>query len=993
MVKLSNLLFFTLLFISISSLSANKLDSLMLLAGQSGDKEKPALYLQIAKQYQSNNDSLSIDYSIKAVKGAKKFNLQLIEAQALENMGVSYCNQARYQIALDTLMSALKIYEKLNFPQEATLCLNNIGNTYDYLSNFENAEKYYNKALGLAKRYKNRYNESLVVFNLGNIYLKQYKYSKALENFLVSLAIEEQMGNEIGVAYCLNDLAMIYEVLHLYDRQENSIKRALEIFKKKGYVFEESVLLNNLGDFYLSQKFYDKAIENYFLSAKTKESINHVGGLILTYSKIGDVYFTQNITDSAELYYQKAYNIAQKTGFNVNKSSVLLGMGKIHFNKKQYNKAKNAFEECYEIATKGEMNELRRDVLLELYKTDSALGDVAGSNRALRKAYELAQALNDKEAKQRIGEMMFTFETEKKDREIALQKSINNKQRMLLWAAIVFIVFVTFLSVIIFIQFRNIKKNNQLLALQKAEIDAKNIKLRELDELKSRFFTNISHEFRTPLTLVTGNLELLHDKAESSGEDVETYNIMLRHSRRLLDLINQLLEISKLEKNKMKLFIHYGNVGEFVFRIVSSFESWAVEKNLIFDYTQIDKSGNCWFDADKLEKVITNLISNAIKYTTEGSITIKSKITGNQFMVEITDTGPGLTTNELGHIWELFYQAGAQADKLYEGSGIGLALVKELVKLMQGEISVSSQPGKGTSFSITLPVDYEQSENIVIVENAESKTYEPIVANENTHKKGLHSGPVQNTNSEMVLVIEDNDDLRHFICSNLLANYRIIEAVDGIDGLEKAFVSVPDLIITDVMMPRMNGLEMTKKIKTDERTSHIPVIMLTARVAHEHVIEGLEMGTDEYLPKPFSIKELLLRINNILRTKQQIREKLKVSNDLYAPDVHISSVDERFLKKALDIIEAHIEDCDYEVIQFCADLGMSRTNLHRKLKAITGQSTTEFIRNTRLKRAALLLKNNAGTVSEIAYQTGFTNLSYFTKSFKDLYGVTPSEYS
>jgi DNA-binding response OmpR family regulator len=353
-----------------------------------------------------------------------------------------------------------------------------------------------------------------------------------------------------------------------------------------------------------------------------------------------------------------------------------------------------------------------------------------------------------------------------------------------------------------------------------------------------------------------------------------------------------------------------------------------------------------------------------------------------------------LQPDQLDKIFDRFYQVDESSRREHEGSGIGLALTKELVELHQGEIFVDSKPGKGTTFTVRLPMGRDHLTDKEIVsedfEKAKDIALEADVM-KTTVEEDYGPKEPQNKKAPILLIVEDNRDLRDYICDILSAEYRVKQAPDGEKGLELAFNIIPDLIISDVMMPRLDGIEFCRRLKTDERTSHIPVILLTARAGLESKLEGLETGADDYIIKPFNTKELVVRVVNLLENRRKTREQFRI-NKLNLKDIAVTSTDEKFLQRACEIIDRHLSDPDYDVPHFIKDIGASRTQLHRKLRAVMNLSATEFIRTIRLKRAEELIRARAGNVTEIAFKVGFSSTSYFSKCFRQQFGVPPSTY-
>lgn len=515
-----------------------------------------------------------------------------------------------------------------------------------------------------------------------------------------------------------------------------------------------------------------------------------------------------------------------------------------------------------------------------------------------------------------------------------------------------------------------------------------NTRLKELDNLKTRFFTNISHEFRTPLTLLVGPIEDLQKKYPQEGIIV----VMQRNLQRLQTLINQLLDLSKLEAGEMKINQQEADIPQFLNHLFASFESLAQSKHIIFNHSQSHLTQLGLFDTDKLEKIITNLLSNAFKFTPEnGRINVRVEFSKIQISIKIQDSGIGISPERLTHIFDRFYQVDDSSQRQQEGTGIGLSLVKELVDLLKGQIKVSSKVGEGAEFTLILP--YKSiSEITTPLSKFVGKNAPKSVFNENSEISGFK---IEDNGQEIMLIVEDNPDLRNYMASIFENQYQLVMAVDGEEGLTKAIEFVPDIVISDLMMPKLDGLGFCEKLKNDERINHIPVIMLTAKASMTDKLIGLKHGADDYLPKPFNKEELTLRVGNLINQRQLMREKYAFQEAEVLPKneaIKELSIDNLFIQKAKIIIEKYLDKSEFDVETFANEMNLSSVQLRRKLKAITDQTITEFVRNYRLEIAANMLKIGEETVSEIAYQVGFESLSYFSKVFQEKYGKTASEW-
>ena len=527
-------------------------------------------------------------------------------------------------------------------------------------------------------------------------------------------------------------------------------------------------------------------------------------------------------------------------------------------------------------------------------------------------------------------------------------------------------------------------------------------KLHELDMLKLKFFTNISHEIRTPLTLILGPLEKLLNKDFSKDEAKDNLQLMQRNAKNLDKLISQLLDFRKLQTGNLKLNLTEADIVAFVRSIVDSFNDFALEKGILLKFNTLKKSLNAAFDPDKIEKILNNLISNALKFTAQGgSITINLSLIfdsddndfsesgkENQFIeIIVKDTGKGIAANNLNKIFQRFFQSDNEDSNA--GVGIGLALVKELVTIHKGNVFVNSKPGKGTKFTIRFPYISELHEKHTVSDIEENvvdlKSLETFLESESLQNERM--------NSKIMLIVEDNADVRKFIAGHFDSTYKIVQARNGEDGRKIALELIPDIIISDVIMPVMDGYELCKQIKNDERTSHIPVLLLTALHSREHEIKGLTSGADDFITKPFDLTVLQAKVENMLSIRESLIQKFTGTVVLEPKNVVISSPDERFLQKAIEVVENNISDSDLDIETFSVKVGVSRMQLYRKLHALTDMTVKEFIRHIRLKRAAQLLVQQKMNVSEVAYDVGFKDLSHFRKCFKREFGMSASEYA
>ncbi|WP_176884847.1 hybrid sensor histidine kinase/response regulator transcription factor [Dyadobacter soli] len=551
------------------------------------------------------------------------------------------------------------------------------------------------------------------------------------------------------------------------------------------------------------------------------------------------------------------------------------------------------------------------------------------------------------------------------------------------WAyGLYFLLFLGAVYVLLRAYINRVRMQQSILFKQK-EIDLKAREaeqLRELDEMKTRFFSNITHEFRTPLTLILGPAGQMLEEPRQE-KDNKRLSLIERNGRQLLGLINQLLDLSKLEAGTTQVDAAWGDLADFVEMLTGTFQMAAEAKNIELAFQNSLESRYYWFDHEKLERILTNLLSNAVKFANEnGRIQVALNITGEEGIeITVSNTGPRIPGAQLSRIFDRFYQADQQAG-YREGTGIGLAIVKELVDLQGGNVSVESgADGFDTVFTVAMP--YRRGEARQSTENLTPRL------NGNSHLK--HN----ETHLHKILLVEDNAGLADFVSDSLAENYRFYHAKNGEEGLAMAIEIMPDLIISDVMMPVMDGYVFCKHIKSNLETSHIPVVLLTAKSALESRVEGLELGADDYITKPFHLPELRLRIRNLLDRQARLYERLRAG---FATPAALPAEPERitdpFLTRLYHILDTRLDDPDFGVTELIREIGMSNSSLNRKLKTLTDLSAVELIRNYRLKKAAAMLSGGI-SVSEAAYAVGFDNLSYFAKCFRDLYGMTPREFA
>jgi signal transduction histidine kinase/DNA-binding response OmpR family regulator len=592
---------------------------------------------------------------------------------------------------------------------------------------------------------------------------------------------------------------------------------------------------------------------------------------------------------------------------------------------------------------------------------------------------------------------------DKRQVKIEEQIAITRNQNNIIVAISITLALALILGGILYYYLQENKKINKKLEIQKEEIAVQRNqlielveKVKEADNVKFNFFTNISHELRTPLTLIMAPLEEALSSPKLHFTIKNNLIFIQRNALRLLRLINQLMDFRKIEEGKMRMKASENNITDFVSEITHSFHDLARKKSISLNFSSKAKDLSLWFDTTMLDKVMFNLLSNAIKFTSENgviNVSIDKSADGNIAKIKIEDSGIGMSTEDVQHAFEVFYQGHSST---FKGTGLGLALSKELIQLHHGKIDLKSEKGKGTIFEISLPTGKSHllPEEILDDAKAPTKFYEEL----KIYTTGLSPMKLQKEDTEpsqkenSILIIEDNNDLRLFLENRLSGKYEIHQAETGEKGVELAFDFVPDLIISDIILPGLNGMQLTEKLKQDIRTSHIPIILLTAKGSIEEQIEGIKSQADAFIVKPFNLAYLEETIKTFLKNRSVLREHYSSELPVESRSNSSNKIDRKFITEFSSIVEKNISNESFSVDNICKEIGISRVQLYRKVKALLGYNVNDYILNVRMQKAKFLLLNEDLSISEIAFKVGFSTQAYFSTVFKSKFSITPSEY-
>ena len=955
------------------------------------DSTKIEIFLQLAGHYIGKEEKLARTYIDSARLVTKNEDYQYGEFVLLEALASFYRSKDYYDSSIFYYNQCLQLSEKNDNREDRIRLLRDLGVVHYYKGDFSEALDIFKTRLQICEDIEDQSCISSSSNNVAVMLTELGNYEEAIRYNLKSLRIDEQTNNQKGVLASHNSLGTVHYYLENYEKSMHHYQQMLEICMDLGdEQLNESYALNNIAGIYYQQKKFQEAIEYYSKSLDIELEYGNKSGIAIKYDNLGSVYQDMNESVKAEDYYRKALAINQEIKNVEGVSSNEYKLAKLYANNGDHKIAIANFLTALIGAKNSGRLALQKDIYDGLAKSYKVLGNYGMALSSYESYISIKDSLLNEESAKQIASLEAIYESEKKEREIALlnqEKELNavrlaeqeavvrqrSMQRNLLIGGIISILLISFLFI----------RNYQLRLRARERIDEQN---KELEEMRSRFFASISHEFRTPLTLISAPISELLKKYDDQQETKWTLNLMQQNANQLLRLINQILDLSKLEVGKLELKVMKGDIVSYLRAVAATFDSLAHSKGIQFDQNFAKEPETIFFDKEKLEQIISNLLSNAFKFTPEGGmVQLNTKLEMSKIIIEVLNTGSQISKDDQDKIFERFYQIDSK--RQVEGTGIGLALVKELTELHHGKVAVSSDE-KQTLFTVCIPID-----DSVYVKDL--KVEPQSIELKNVKRTRTEDDELVKSATDVdlprIMLAEDNNDLRSYVKAQLGDSYSVLEAINGHKAFDLALEEIPDLIITDLMMPEMDGEELLEALRNNPKTQHIPVIMLTARADQESKLNNIGKGADHYLNKPFEIDELKVRIRSLLEQRERIRNYHQ-TQFLTSPKVEdISSSDDLFLQQVGELLQRNLDNSDFTVDEFAQHMSMSRVQLHRKMKAIIGYSASDFIRQYRLKKAYEYLQNKKGTVSEVAYDVGFSNLSYFTKAFKEVYNLKPSE--
>lgn len=860
---------------------------------------------------------------------------------------------------------------------------------------------------------------------LGKRYRETAKFNEAVVCHRQALGLAEQLGDTVEIIQICNQIGTNFRRMGIMDEASTYHYKALALCEqyhdKSSYVALKNrvVSLNGIGNVQLSMENYNAAILAFRQALSGERQLESDLGQAINYANIGAIFEKQGMIDSAWIYYRRSMQHNQAAGSNLGISLCHTYFGNLLEKDKQWDNAIREYRSAYDLMEKSQDRWHWIESCIALARVNMGKGDMTSAQKYLTRASRTAKEMQSREHLREVYWLNYlyyeklgncpkafenyklsreyadsvsnientahlqnvrvNFEKEKSSRELALiQANYRMEQRtknIILFAGIS-ILLLTIIVIGFLLYVVRIKSRTQKI-------------MRHMETVRSKFFTNITHEFRTPLTVILGLANQLSEKTGTDQESSASLQTIIRQGDHLLSLVNQLLNISKVRSSIEEPNWRTGDIVAFIGMIVENFQVFAQQKhlNLIFVPQQTFLQAD--FVPEYFQKVMHNLLSNALKYTPKGGhVYITTTVENNNLVIQIADSGKGIDKQDLPHIFETFYQGNNSCMDM--GTGVGLSLAKQMVETMGGQITVKSAVGKGTVFFVTLPLKHGASQWEEWIPDEPEKNLTPSVPiPEPVSPETEPSG----TDPITILLVEDNQDVAFYIGGLLKERYRLLYARDGKEGLEKAAEYMPDLILTDLMMPGMDGFELCREIRGSIVLNHIPIIIITAKSEDVDKVQGLEAGADAYLLKPFNTDELHVRVAKLLEQRRVLREKYSRALRNNCPEsVKLLPADQAFMDRLTDIVYSQLSDTALNSDKIAEKMCMSKSQLNRKVRVITGSNTTTYILHVRMEKAKRMLSSNDLPIGDIAMQCGFEDAGYFGRVFKQTFGMTPSQY-
>lgn len=920
--------------------------------------------------YRGNNKDSALFYFLKTLKFAKKKSENLNVILISLNVALAYVKQQNFKKSLEYMNLAVTMPEQLQRNTDVSKSYLLLGDFFlNYGNNYDIALTYYKKAIAKIKNDSDLSLKGEIYRQVGNLFLKQGMDSVALNYYLLSMDLLKKTKNKSLISDVYKKLGETYHGLAKYDLALINYKACVHTgFTSFPNIDDDEVLIA-MADIYMQINNRQEALTYYQKAVDLANQYHSGREMALSKLKMG-YYFRSTNPRLNEKYYLSAFEDAKAMRDNSFISNVADSLS--HFYQYGHN-----YKKVYEY------NQIIKNIAAKSDKRDDWLSNMKGFL------------------------LVYEFEKIEKEKEASRLLSLEELKRQKIYRNFLILIslLLCLLGIVIFINSKRKTRDNLQLIRQKEEIENKNHeiqsqleeieriskKLHEADQMKLRFFSNISHEIRTPLTLIMNPLQNLIGSFKGDQAQKRQLDLISSNTNRLKELTDQILDLQKLDSGNLKLNLVKADIILHMKGIISSFEGYCNKLSISLIFASDFSSLHCLFDKDKLTKVVSNLLSNAFKYSNPGSA-IKTQLTVdyNWLTLSVKDKGRGIPKEHQEDVFERYYQL-ETSDTQTEGTGIGLAYVKELVELMNGKIDIKSEINHGTTVGISIPLSEYTIVNPIPCEIKIRPTRQPVLDSQ-IQRLLMDENDTDDENIRSILVVEDNPDLRMFVGELFKDEFNVIYANNGKEGIKKALHDIPDIIISDIMMPDTDGIKLCSTLKQDELTSHIPIILLTAKDNDENHMEGYLSGADDYIVKPFNSDLLKLKIRNMIATCESIRKQFTLNPGDHSSLSKYADIDKLFLSKCMDVIHKHIDNSDFTVEELSKELSFSKRNLYRKLQALTNYHPAELIKNMRMQHAANLLKTTKMRISEVAQASGYENTAHFSQLFKQQFGVLPSEY-
>ena len=982
------------------------------LALENNDKRLLAEVLNnLGSTYRGKNDlQQALNYYLQSLEAHKAIGNKSGQTAALNNIGIIHTNNGDFDTGLRYYAQALQLQQETGNKESQAAILQNIGLIYGQQNQLEKSISHYHQALELRRELGQVAAEATLLSLIGTTYRRHGNFTGALEVYQQALKIMEELGDKKLMSRTLMRIGNLYNSLKDHRKGIDYLQRCLALREELDDIPGQAGVLNNIGRTFMLKGEYDQALQHLHRSLRLRREVGPRTSESYPLYNIGSTYEKLNRLDSAYFYLRESIGLSRKYNNQYLETLCLTDLSRIYWKRGEVSEAVANLEAAWSLSPEDALPTEKVEVAALLYQIHKEQGNYQLALYYHEKHHALLDSLFNEENTKKITLMEAEYGFEKEKQRLAYEKEkelflIDEKLRRQQFFQIAMALALLIALVLIFViarYYRLKQRSNEELRRLNDEILQQKEQLEELDGVKSRFFTNISHEFRTPLTVISGMVEQIKKSPHNGLE--KGLKMIKRNSACLLHLVNQILDLRKLETGGLRLNLILGDIVFYLRYIAESFHSLAENKEIKLHFRTNEPELLMDYDKDKILCIVSNLLSNAIKFTSEGGevhflIGKEAAKPTPMLVLQIRDTGVGISEEKLPDIFDRFYQVDDSNTRSAEGAGIGLSLTRELVKLMGGDISVVSKLGEGTTFHIRLPIRHTAAFDDKLADKIQIDNIDTIVsavaANVSSHHHSHETMPkIADGMAERVtvLIIEDNADLVQYLTSMLQDDSRVVVACDGQEGINKAIEQIPHLIISDVMMPNQDGFEVCEILKKDQRTSHIPIIMLTAKADDDSRITGFKKGADAYLSKPFNQKELLVRLEKLLEIRRQLQARYQNLDLSTASEDLAVRQEDTFISKVKKIMEANLSNDGFGIPELCQELGMSRSQLHLKIKALTNRSTTHFIRLIRLHKAKELLQTSDLNITQIAYEVGFRDPSYFTRTFTEEFNLSPREF-